>query len=189
MSETLKSIMDSYRSGLLSTPNIQVLEKRLSNETIKFPEKLMANTTFYFSTFKNSSLVKMQFINVHLESSYFENCIFENCIFEKTHFRNAEFDNCMFKNCWFIRCTLHEVEITKTIFNDCKFFKSGFDNAVFELCHFLKPIFEGVKGVHLGSAVIIDSKFSNSKKSIEFKEEFYFNDIFDQIDKFYIDEE
>ena len=54
--------------------------------------------------------------------------------------------------------------------------KSGFDNAVFELCHFLKPMFESDP---LGSVVLIDSKFSNSKKSIEFKEEVYFNDIFD----------
>jgi hypothetical protein len=29
MSETLKSIVDSYHSGLLSTPNIQVVEKKI----------------------------------------------------------------------------------------------------------------------------------------------------------------
>lgn len=51
MSETLKSIIDSYRSGLLSTPNIQVFEKKLSDETIKFPGKLMADLTFDSSTF------------------------------------------------------------------------------------------------------------------------------------------
>ena len=47
-----------------------------------------------------------------------------------------------------------------------------------------KPIFEGVKGGPLGLAVLIDSKFSNSKKSIEFKGEVYFNHIFDQMDVF-----
>ena len=42
-------------------------------------------------------------------------------------------------------------------------------------------------GGSLSSAVLIDSKFSNSKKSIEFEGDVYFNDVFDQIDKFLID--
>lgn len=67
MSETLKSIIDSYRSGILSTPNIQVFEKKLSDETIKFPSKLMADLTFASSTFKNSDLINMEFINVNFE--------------------------------------------------------------------------------------------------------------------------
>lgn len=182
MSETLKSIIDSYRSGLLSTTNIQVFDKKLSDETIKFPSELIADLTFDSSTFQNSDLINMEFINVNFESSCFEKCIFENTIL-----RAAEFDDCMFKNCRFINCNLSEVDFRETIFNECTFLKSGFDNAVFELCHFLKPIFEGVKGGPLGSAVLIDSKFSNSKKSIEFEGEVYFNDIFDQIDKFHID--
>lgn len=158
MSETLKSIIDSYPSGLLSTTNIQVFEKKLSDETIKFPSELIADLTFDSSTFKNSDLINMEFINVNFESSYF--------------------DNCVFKNCRFINCNLSEVDVTERIFNESRFLKSGFDNAVFELCHFLKPIFEGVKDGPLGSAVLIDSKFSNSKKSIEFEGEVYFNDIF-----------
>ena len=88
----------------------------------------------------------------------------------------------MFKNCQFINCELSEADITETIFNECTFLKSGFGNAVFELCHFMKPIFEGMEGGNLGSAVLIDSKFSNSKKSIEFEGEVCFNDISDQID-------
>lgn len=187
MGKTLKSIIDSYHSGLLSTPNIQVLDKKLSYETIKFPSKLIADRTFNSSTFKNSDLVNMEFINVNFESSYFEKCLVENCIFENTILEAAEFDNCVFKNCRFINCNLSEVDGIETIFNECAFLKSGFGNAVFESCHFLKPMFEGVKGGRLGSAVLIDSKFSNSKKSIEFEGEVYFNDIFDQIDKFYID--
>lgn len=177
MSKILKSIIDSYRSGLLSTKNIQVCEKRLSDETIKFPSELIADLTFDSSTFKNSDLINIEFINVN----------FEKCLVENTILRAAEFDDCMFKNCRFINCNLSKVDVTETIFNECTFLKSGFDNAVFELCHFLKPIFEGVKGGPLSSAVLIDSKFSNSKKSIEFEGEVYFNDIFDQIDKFHID--
>jgi len=186
MSETLKSIIDSYHSGLLSTPNIQVFEKKLSDEIIKFPIKLMADLTFASSTFKNSDLINMEFINVNFESSYFEKCLVQNCIFENTILQSAEFDNCVFKNCRFINCNLSTVDGTETIFNECAFLKSGFDNAVFESCHFLKPMFEGMKGGRLGSAVLIDSKFSNSKKSIEFEGEVYFNDIFDQINKFCI---
>jgi len=177
MSETLKSIIDSYHSGLLSTTNIQVFEKKLSDETIKFPSELMGNLTFDSSTFKNSHLINMEFINVNFESSYFEKCLVENCIFENTILRAAEFDNCVFKNCRFINCNLSEVDGTETIFNECTFLKSGFDNAVFESCHFLKPIFEGVKGGPLGSAVLIDSKFSKFNKSIEFKGEFFLIDI------------
>ena len=187
MNITLKSIIDSYRSGLLSTPNIQVLGKKLSDETIEFPRKPIADRTFNSSTFKNSDLIHIKFINVNFESSYFKKCFVENCIFENTILLDAGFDDCIFKNCRFINCDLSEVTITDTIFNECTFLKSGFNNASFELCHFLKPIFEGVKSVPLGSAVLINSKFSNSTKSIEFEGEVYFNDIFDQIDKFHID--
>lgn len=160
MNKILKTIIDSYRSGLLSTPNIQVIEKKLSDETIRFPKKLMADLTFNSSAFKNSHLINMEFINVNFELSYFEKCLVENCIFENTIFQEAEFDDCMFKNCRFINCNLSAVYVTETIFNECTFLKSCFNNAIFELCHFLKPIFEGVKGGLLGSAVLIDSKFS-----------------------------
>lgn len=187
MSETLKSIIGSYHSGLLSTPNIQVFEKKLTDEIIKFPIKLMADLTFDSSTFKNSDLINMEFINVNFESSCFEKCSVENCIFENTILRAAEFNNCVFKNCRFINCNLSEVDGTETIFNECTFLKSGFGNAVFESCHFLKPMFEGMKGGPIGSAVLIDSKFSNSNKSIKFEGEVYFNDILDQINKFCID--
>lgn len=167
MHTTLQNLIDSYRSGLLSTPNIQVIDKKLSDETIQFPKGLFVDSSLSVSTFKNSDLINMKFINVSFESSYF--------------------DNCMFNNCRFINCDLSDLDVTKTIFNECTFLKCCFNNAVFELCHFLKPILEGVKGGPLGSAVLIDSKFSNSKKSIEFEGEVYFNTIFDQIDKLHID--
>ena len=74
MSETLKSIIENYRSGLLPTPNIQVLEKTFSNETIEFSREQRVNLPFYCSTFKNSKLINMKFINTCFESSYFEEC-------------------------------------------------------------------------------------------------------------------
>ena len=187
MNETLKNIIDNYCSGLLSTGNIQVFGKNFYSEPIKFPSKLIADLTFDSSTFKNSQLINMRFINVNFESSYFEDCIFENCIFENTILRAAEFDNCVLKNCQFMSCNLSEVDGTETSFNECTFFKSGFGNAVFESCHFMKPMFKGVDSGHLGSSVLIDSKFSNSKKSVEFEGEVYFNNISDQINKFCID--
>ena len=113
MSETLKSIIDSYHSGLLSTPNIQVFEKKLCDETIKFPIELIADLTFDSSTFKNSDLINMEFINVNFESSYFEKCLVKNCIFENTSFMVAEFYNCVFKDCRFINWNLSEVVTAK----------------------------------------------------------------------------
>jgi uncharacterized protein YjbI with pentapeptide repeats len=189
MSEKLKDIMDSYRSGMLSTPNMQVVEKKFSDERIEFPAKLMVDVTFASSLFKKSDLINMEFIHANFESSFFEKCLVENCIFKNTILQAAQFDKCVVKNCQFIHSNLSDVDGTETIFNECTFVKSGFNNAVFESCHFLKPIFKGVKGLRLGSAVLIDSKFSNSKKSIEFEGVVYFNQIFDQIDKFHLDEE
>ena len=179
MNDTLQNILNNYRAGLLSTPNIQMTEKKFCDEVIQFSDKIMVDHSFISSSFSNSNFFNMKFINISFASSYFKNCIFENTIF-----KIAEFDNSVFKNCQFIHCNLNEIDATETIFNECTFLKSSFDNAIFESCHFLKPIFEDVKGGRLGSAVITDSKFSNSKKSIKFEEDVYFNDIFDQIDKF-----
>ena len=62
MSETLKSIIKRYCSGHLLIRNIQVFEKNLSGEIIKFPNKVMADLTFNSSTFKISDLINMKFI-------------------------------------------------------------------------------------------------------------------------------
>ena len=43
-----------------------------------------------------------------------------------------------------------------------------------------------LSGSLIGSAALIHSKFSNSQKSIEF-EDVYLNDVFEQIDKLYLD--
>ena len=109
----------------------------------------------------------MQFVHANFESSYFEKCIFYNC--------------------QFINCKLFEIAVTETTFNEYTFSKSGFGNSVFESYHFLKPILASVNLGLLGSVVLIDSKFSNSNKSIKFEGEIYFNDILDQINKFCID--
>lgn len=66
MNETLKSILDNYTCGLLSTNNIQVFKKNLSNETIKFLRKLIVDLTFNSSTFKKSDLINMPFSEANL---------------------------------------------------------------------------------------------------------------------------
>ena len=68
MSETLKSIIDSYRSGLLSTTNIEVFEKKLSDKTIKFPSELITSITFDCSTFQNSDLINMEFTSLNADA-------------------------------------------------------------------------------------------------------------------------
>ena len=183
MGEKLKNIINNYRSGLLSTPNIQIIERKFSEETIEFPNELLADLTFASSTFKKSDLINIKFINVNFETSYFEKCLVEDCVFENTIFKGADFEKCVFKNCWFINSNLSDLNGIETIFNECRFVRSSFGNAIFELCHFLKPIFEGMREGPIGSAVLINSKFSNSKKSIKFEGEVYFIDVFDQIDK------
>lgn len=49
--------------------------------------------------------------------------------------------------------------------------------------------FEGMGGGNVFSAFLINSKFSNSKKSIELEGKVNFVDIFDQMNKFGRDEE
>ena len=113
MSETLKSIIDSYRSGLLSTTKIEVFEKKLSDKTIKFPIELITTITFDCSTFQNSDLINMEFINVNFDSSYFEKCLVGNTIIQA-----VEFENCVLKNCFIIATPFYfpnifQIKLTK----------------------------------------------------------------------------
>jgi uncharacterized protein YjbI with pentapeptide repeats len=193
MNQTLKTIIDNYRFGLRSTPNIQVLGKKLSDEIIKLTSKRILNSrifdqTFVSSIFRNSSLINMKFIDVSFESSYFKNCLFENCLFDETDLQGAEVENCIFKNCWFINSNLSDLDATEIIFNECTFSNNSFNSSFFQSCHFVKPIFKDMTGGRIGSAVLIDSKFSNSKTSLELEGDVFFAYKLDQIEKFLIDE-
>jgi uncharacterized protein YjbI with pentapeptide repeats len=193
MNQTLKTIIDNYRFGLRSTPNIQVLGKKFSDEIIKLPstrilDSIIRDQTFVSSSFRNSNLINMKFIDLSFESSSFKTCMFENCLFQETDLREAQFDNCVFKNCRFINSNLTDIIWLEIIFNECTFSNDNFNNSIFESCHFVKPIFKDVKGGRIGSAVLIDSKFSNSKTSFEFQGEVFFAYKLEQIDKFLIDE-
>ena len=59
--------------------------------------------------------------------------------------------------------------ISETIFENCKFSEGSFDDADFKSCHFINTIFQDVV---FGYASLVNSKFSNSKKSIKFEENY-----------------
>jgi len=70
---------------------------------------------------------------------------------------------------------------TQTSVYYCKFLRSSLNKSVFDSCNFRSPRFEGVENGLFIALVLIDSKFSNSKKSIEFEGKVSFHEIFDQI--------
>lgn len=81
-------------------------------------------------------------------------------------------------------CIFVDSEISETIFEIWTFSKGSVDGSEFQSCRFINTVF---RDVTFGFGTLIDFKFSNYKKSIEFEREVYFNDIFNQIDKFHID--
>lgn len=160
MAETLKNLIESYQKGELSTPNMQVIDKIFSDEIINLPDDVLLDLTFSRAFFKKSRLTKIRFCNGSFGSSFFKDCLFMDCIFVDS-------------------------EISETIFESCTFSNGSVDGSEFQSCRFINTVF---RDVTFGFGTLIDSKFSNSKKSIEFEGEVYFNDdIFDQIDKFHID--
>lgn len=187
MNGKLKTIINQYTAGVLSTPNIQILGKVLCNETINFACEISPKLTFASATFQNSELINMRFLNVNFESSFFETCSVKNSVFENAIFQTSEISNCTFQNCKFIRCNFSDSVLTETGFRECVFLKNSFNNAVFELCHFFRPIFKETNAGLLGSAIIDKSTFSNSEKSLKFVEEVYFSDIFHQINKLHME--
>jgi len=180
MIESLKSNIEDYKNNALDTPNLQIIEKTFSNEVITFPVEFLVDLTFYSSTFKNSRLIDIKFKNINFESSFFEGCFLENCVFDNASLHSVEFQNCTLKNCLLINCNLVDINFIRIIFDECQFQlveKGSITQGWFESCHFIKTIFNCINRAQLGSAVLINSKFSNSKNSIEFKGDFYLSDI------------
>ena len=184
MAKTLKNLIKSYQKSELSTPNIQIIDKIFLDERIILPDDVLLDLTFSRAFFKKSHLTNIGFYNGSFESSLFKDCFLESCVFSNIHFQEMESLKCIFKDCLFINCIIVESEISETIFESCTFSKGSLDDSEFQSCHFINTVF---RDVTFGFGTLIDSKFSNSKKSIEFEGEVYFNDIFDQIDKFHID--
>ena len=178
MTETLKNLIDRYKQGLLNTPNLQVISKVFSNEVIHFPDDMLVDLTFSGSVLKNSQLTSIKFFNGSFGSSFFNESFLANCAFENVTFQLMKCNKCVFKNCLLINCNFADSYISETIFENCKFEKGCLDSSEFKSCNFINTVFQDWEGLRLGSGVLIDSKFSNSKKSIEFKGEFFFLDLF-----------
>jgi len=131
----------------------------LSTSNIQVSGKIFSDEIINFPV---EIIADLTFDSSTFKNSHFINMKFINVNFENNILRSAEYDNCVFSNCFLIDCNLNESNFTETIFKD-------------------------LEGGSLGSAVLIDSKFSNSKKSIEFEGNVYFNDILNQINKLYLD--
>ena len=184
MIKKLKNLIESYKEGKLNTPNIQVIGKKFSDEMISLPDDVFLDLTFSRAFFEKTHLTKIQFCNGSFGLSFFKDCCLENCSFSNINFKEMRSFKCTFKDCLFMDCLLVESEISETIFNGCRFSKGSLDDSEFQSCQFINT---GFRDVTFGFGTLIDSKFSNSKKSIEFEGEVFFNDIFAQIDQFHID--
>jgi len=155
-----------------------------SDEMINLPDDVLLDLTFSRAFFEKSHLTKIRLCNGSFGSSFFKDCFLENCVFLNIHFQEMESLKCIFKDCLFMDCIFVDSEISETIFESCTFSKGFVDDSKFQSCHFINTVF---RDVTFSFGTLIDSKFSDSKKSIEFEGEVYFNDIFDQIDKFHIE--
>ncbi len=181
MNQTLKNLIKSYHKGELETTNIKVIDRIFSDETIKFKYGVLLNATFSRAFFKKSRLTKIRFCNVSFESSFFNDCSLKNCVFLNIHFQEMKSFKCIFNDCVFIDCKFVDTDISETIFENCTFSNGSLDGSEFQSCHFINTIFQDVT---FGFGTLMDSKFSDFKKSIEFEGEVSFNAIFDQIDTF-----
>lgn len=178
--KTLKNLIESYQKGELSTPNMQIIDKIFSDEIINLPDDRLLDLTFSRAFFERSRLTKTKFYNGSFGSSFFKDCFLENCVFSNIHFQEMKCLKCVFKDCLFIDCRFVDTEISETIFESCKFSKGSVDGSEFQSCHFITTVF---RDVSFGFGTLIDSKFSNSNKSIEFEGEVYFLDIFNQLNE------
>lgn len=81
MAKTLKNLIESYQKGELSTPNIQVTDMVLSDETILFAENIddnLGDVSFSNCMVKNSSLTSIKICNGNFELGFFTESTFKN---------------------------------------------------------------------------------------------------------------
>lgn len=173
MNTLLENEIDSYIAGSRRTP-LQVNNKTFSDESI-------SNYILHSSSFKKLNLLNLNLSDINFDSSFFNECVFKNCTFNKLSFQEAIFENCSLINCRIKDCTLAKSNFTETVFDKCCFeiIKEGsLIKAWFESCHFIETNFNGFDSIRVIQTVVVDSKFSKFDKSIEFKGEFFFFDIF-----------
>ena len=173
MNKEFKNVIDQYKNGRLETQNLQIRNESFSTGAV-------LDESLELSSFRNVSLLDLNFTNVDFASSFFYGCSFKNCIFDRTLFRDAQFKNCSLKNCCLRNCNLIKVDFRETTFDKCSFEKAetaSLAQAWFESCHFLETNFNGFDFGSLIETAVVDSKFSKFNKSIEFKGEFFLIDI------------
>lgn len=98
MSKTLKNLIESYQKSELSTPNMQVIDKRFSDEMINLSDDVLLDLPFSRAFFEKSRLTKIRFCNGSFGSSFFKDCFLENCVFSNIHFQEMESLKCIFKD-------------------------------------------------------------------------------------------
>ena len=67
MTKTLNNI---YNSGILDTPNIQLVNKTFADETIKFVDDLKKRNSFQSACFINVRLNNIKFIEISFLYNY-----------------------------------------------------------------------------------------------------------------------
>jgi len=176
MKETLKILVDRYKKGLLTTPNIQLIHMILSDEVLNFSYELQQSMNVSLSRclVKKSQLTRIKTSNGDFASGFFTESILENCTFENTFFNEWECKKWVFKSSSFIDCKFVDSDISEIIFSNCKFEKGSLESAEFYSCDFINPIFSDILLIFTR---ISNSKFSKFNKSIKFEGKFFLSDI------------
>lgn len=177
---TLQNLIDRYlidrsKNSLTETFNLRISNQKFSNETI------ICDKFLSWSAFKQVNFTNINFTNVNFELSCFHECVFKDCTFDSTSFYQAKFENCSLVNCQIKNCELADIDFSEITFDRCQFARTekggGLVKGWFESCHFLETTFDGFQGIPILQTVVVDSKFTKSKKSIEFQGDFFLMDI------------
>jgi myosin-crossreactive antigen len=92
MEETLKILVDRFQKGLLTTPNIQVTNMRVSDEVLDFTDddpnpNIGRVINFERCLIKKSQLTRIKISNGNFEVGFCTESTLENCTFESTNFQ------------------------------------------------------------------------------------------------------
>jgi uncharacterized protein YjbI with pentapeptide repeats len=163
MNKTFQSLIQHFKG------NFQITDQTFSDEIIfkqhmyscNFIQLIFLNCSFNEVNFNGSSLVK---------------CEFNGCTFNESRLQKIEVDSCRFQNCKFINSKLDKADFDTTIFNSCQFQKISLGGGYFLDCQINESNFEEITTDNF-SAIIVDSQFSKSERSIKLKGDFNFNDL------------
>ena len=177
MTNTLRELIENYNNDLLTTTNLRVVEKIFEHETIE-------TENLWRTGIENSRFKSMKFTNIDFENSAFYTSFLENCFFENINFQSSEFIESTFQNCVFINCDFTDSEFKKIIFDACQFEtnekgSTNFGDVNFISSHFDQTFFTGLPPLSVFGTVLTNSKFSFSKRSIEFTGSFFLLDLVD----------